>query len=82
MLPPASLARTRKVWVPSVRTPVVNGVVQVVQVVAVSSRHWNVEPASLEVNRNVGVASEVEDPGAGPAVIDVSGPVVSAVKVR
>ena len=55
-LPAGSIARTSNVWLPSVSTPVVNGEVQVANA-APSTRHWNVEPASVAVNVNVGVLS-------------------------
>ena len=79
MLPAASVARTSKVCEPSDSAVVVNGVVHDAKDPP-STRHWNVEPASVEVNENVGVLSLVVPDG--PAVIEVSGGVVSTVKVR
>ena len=74
MLPAASVARTSNVCEPSASAAVVNGDVQDAKAAA-STRHSNVEPASVEVNVNVGVLSLVEP--RGPAVIVVSGAVVS-----
>ena len=78
-LPAASIARTSNVCGPSLSADVVNGVVQAAKVPA-STRHWKVESAWLEVKENVGVLSFVGPDG--PAVIVVSGGVVSTVNVR
>jgi hypothetical protein len=75
VLPAASVARTAMPCMPSVRAPVVHGLVHAVQAPA-SSRHRNVEPLSLAVNPNVGVLSVVVP--VGPDVIVVFGAVVSA----
>ncbi len=56
----------------------VNGEVQVANA-APSTRHWNVEPASVAVKVNVGVLSL---PGLSTGVSDVSGATVSTVQVR
>lgn len=61
---------------PSLSVAVVCGLVQVANG-ALSTRHLKLLPASVEVNENSGVESSVVDPSAGPAVIDVSGGVVS-----
>ena len=85
VLPATSVARTRKVCEPSPRAAVVNGVVHAANAAA-STRHWNVESASVEVKANVGVLSFVVLEAAGPPVIAVSGGVLSTpvatVKVR
>src|SRR3954454_24231625 len=47
-LPAASVARTSKVCVPSVSAAVVNGVAQLAKA-AVSTRHWKLDPVSVEV---------------------------------
>ena len=52
------MARTWKVWVPSVRVAVVKGEVQAAKAAA-STRHSKVEPASVEVKVKSGVASLV-----------------------
>ena len=80
-LPAPSMARTSKVCEPSDRAAVVKGVVQAANAAA-SKRHWNVEPASVEVKVKVGVLSLVVLPAAGPPVMFVSGGVASTVKVR
>lgn len=87
-MPAASLARTAKVWVsPRSSFELVNGEVQDANALP-SIEHWNVEPASDEVNEKFGVRSRVlgrPDPflavvffeRSGPEVIVVSGAVVS-----
>ena len=77
VLPAASVARTSKVCVPSVRDAVVCGDVQAVYA-ALSTRHSKLVPDSPE-NENVGVASLVSP--FGPASIVVWGGVVSIVQV-
>ena len=72
----ASVARTSNVCAPSDSAPVVNGDEQDANAAA-STRHSNVEPASVAVKENVGVLSLVGPDG--PAVIVVSGGVVSIV---
>ena len=79
VLPAASVARTSKVCAPSASTAVVNGVLHEPQAPP-STRHSNVEPVSVAVNENVGVLSVVVP--VGPAVIVVSGGVVSTVNDR
>ena len=74
VLPAASVARTLTVWPPSASAGVVHGLVHAVQA-PLSTRHVNVEPASVEVKPNAGVASLVGP--LGPEVIVVSGAVVS-----
>ena len=76
-LPAASMARTSNVCVPAASVAGVKGTCRP-RSAAVSMRHWNVEPASVEVNAKVGVVSLV---GSGPAVIVVSGAMVSTVHV-
>ncbi len=49
MLPAASIARTSKVWGPSLRFAVVKGVVQAAKAAA-STRHWKVAVGSFEEN--------------------------------
>ncbi len=71
-----SVEKTWKVWGPLPRVPVVWGVVHAVNG-ALSTRHWNVLPPSVEVKEKSGVASLIVLPSAGPAVIEVSGGVVS-----
>ena len=70
--PAASVAFTSKVWVPSESVARVFGVVQLAKL-AVSTRHWNVEPASELEKPKVGVESLVVVPFAGPESIVVSG---------
>ena len=74
MLPAASVARTLTVWAPSLSAGVVHGLVHAFQA-PLSTRHANVEPASVEVKANVAVASLVGSFGPEPMV--VSGGVVS-----
>jgi hypothetical protein len=74
VFPAASLARTDTLWAPSASAVVVHGLVHAAQT-AESTRHSNVEPASLEVNAKLGVLSLVVP--VGPEVIVVSGAVVS-----
>jgi hypothetical protein len=76
LFPAWSTARTENVCTPSERLPVVCGDVQADHSPA-SRRHRNVDPSSEDVKRNVGVGSSMWDPSAGPAVIVVSGGVVS-----
>src|SRR5690349_2018398 len=76
--PAASIARTRNVCWAWVCAGSVIGVVQAAYA-ALSTWHWNVVPASEEVNWNVGVLSFVSP--VGPAVIVVFGGVVSTVNV-
>ena len=73
-----SIARTAKVCGPGPSAAVVNEELQTANAAA-STRHSNV-PASLEVNENVGVASLVGP--FGPAVMVVSGAIVSTLKAR
>ena len=75
VLPAASVARTANECEPSASLASVYGLVQEAQVPVDSTRHWKVEPDSLDVNANVGVASLVVP--VGPDVIDVAGAVVS-----
>ena len=79
VLPAASVARTSKVCAPRLNAPVVNGDVHGANAAA-STRHSNVEPASVAVNEKLGVVSLVTP--LGPAVIVVSGAVVSTVNDR
>ena len=76
VLPAASVARTSNVCAPSDSAPVVNGEEQDANAAA-STRHSNVEPASVAVKENVGVLSLVGPDG--PAVMVVSGGVMSIV---
>jgi hypothetical protein len=69
-LPAASVATTSNVCEPSASVPRSRGDVHAANGPP-SSRHWKVEPASFDENRN----------GLGPASIVVSGGVVSIVKV-
>ncbi len=79
-LPAASIALTKKMWVPLASGEArVNGEAQALRR-STSKRHWKVEPASFEVNLKVGVGSLVR-PVAGPAVMLAAGGVVSAVKL-
>ena len=78
VLPAASVARTLKVWAPSVRPVRVCSEVQAAQL-PWSSWHWNVAPASLE-KRNAAVVVVIVP--VGPASIVVWGAVVSTVNVR
>jgi hypothetical protein len=75
VLPAAYVARTSKVWAPSVSAAVVCGEVQAAKGAA-STRHWKLEPGSLEI-AYVGVLSVV-----GPESIVVCGAVVSTVIAR
>jgi hypothetical protein len=56
VFPAWSVARTSKVWLPSASDGSVCGLVQDAQLPP-STRHANVEPASLELKLNVGVSS-------------------------
>src|SRR3954452_23088566 len=79
MLSAVSIARTSNVWAPSVSATLVNGELQGPNA-AVSPRHSNVDPLSVDVNDHVGVVSLL---GVGAAtVIVVFGAVVSTVNVR
>ena len=77
VLPAASVARTSKVWGPSVSAAVVCGELQAVSA-AESTRHSNVALDSEE-NSNVGVESPVSP--LAPVSMVVSGGVVSIVQV-
>jgi hypothetical protein len=55
VLPAGSVARTSKVWLPSVSADNVCGLVQDDQPPP-STRHWKLEPDSVELKVNVGVA--------------------------
>ena len=83
VLPAASVARTSKVWEPSLSDAVVCGEVQLPQPPGPlpSRRHSKLEPDSEELNPKSGVALLVRPPPAGPLVIVVWGAVASTVKV-
>ena len=85
VLPAGSVARTSKVCGPSASADVVNGVVQAANAAA-STRHSNVEPASVEVKVKVGRVVVGRAARAGPPVMEVSGgwlsSTVETVKVR
>ena len=74
VLPLPSVARTLSVWSPTAMPLNVAGEPQAPQAPA-SSLHWKVEPASVAVNSSVAVGRSLL--AAGPAVIVVSGGVVS-----
>jgi hypothetical protein len=76
-LPAGSIARTRNVWEPLVRPLYGFGLVHA-EYPPVSSSHWNVEPAWLEVKLKL---TEPVLGLAGAAVIVVSGSVLSTVTV-
>jgi len=78
VLPAGSVARTSKVWLPAPSALVVWGLVQAFQLPP-STRHSNVEPASLELNWKLGVV--LFDGLAGPLSIVVFGAVRSIVHV-
>jgi hypothetical protein len=78
-LPATSVALTSNVWPPSVSVAAVNGEVQLVHA-PVSTRHWKVEPVSLEANWKPGVAELVSPDG--PEEIVVCGAVTSTVNER
>src|ERR671934_2817108 len=78
-LPAASVARTSNVWLPSASAAVVCGLEHGAQLPA-STRHSNVEPLSLELNPNVGVAS-LSSAGGCESML-VSGAVRSTVQVK
>ena len=78
VLPTVSVARTLKVWTPSVRLVRVCSEVHVAQS-SWSSLHWNVADGSLE-KRNAAVVVVIVP--VGPASIVVWGAVVSTVKLR
>ena len=78
-LPAVSVARTSNVCAPSASDAVVCGELQEAHAPA-STRHSNVEPAWLDENANVGVASFVGPDG--PLSIVVCGAAVSTVKLR
>ena len=79
VLPAVSVARTSKVWAPSVSAAVVCGEVQAANA-SLSMRHLKVEPVSVESKEKVGVLSLVVP--VGPPVIVVFGGAVSTVKSR
>src|SRR5690242_8363882 len=79
VLPAASVARTSSVCALSVRPATLCGLVQGDQVPP-STRHSNVEPASVELKLKLGVATL--DGSAGLAVIVVSGAVRSTSTLR
>jgi len=56
MLPERSTALAQKVWLPLLRFASVQGELQLTQT-PLSTRHWNVDPDSLDVNEKVGVES-------------------------
>ena len=74
LLPPLSTARTSNVCAPWLNAAGVCGDVHGPNAAA-SKRHWNVEPASLDVKENDGGLTLVGP--VGPAVIVVSGSPVS-----
>ena len=77
VFPAASVARTRKVWVPS---PTVSARgAEHGSKPAASSAHSNLDPVSLELKVNVALVLDV--PAGGAVVIVVSGAVRSMVKV-
>jgi hypothetical protein len=79
VFPAASVARTSKVWLPSASAgESVSGLEQVFQL-PLSMRHSKVEPVSLELKVNVGVA--LPDGSAGWESIVVFGAVRSTVHV-
>ena len=79
-MPAGSVARTSKVWVPSASAgETVCGLEQLDQEPA-STRHSNVEPASVELKEKLG--DVLFDGSLGCAVIDVLGAVVSTVQVK
>ena len=67
-LPATSIARTSNVYVFSASGPSVSGLVSVVQAPPLS-RTWNVDPASGELNANVGVVSCVAAAGEPSRVV-------------
>jgi hypothetical protein len=75
-LPAASRARTRKTWRPTLNRLYVRGERHAVHRPR-SSLHWNLEPASVETNRNLTRCTLVRRDGA--AVNRVFGGVVSRV---
>ena len=75
VLAAASVARTSKLWGPSVRVAVVSGEEQEAKL-AESRRHWKPAPGSGEEKPKVGVGSPVAPEG--PESIVVSGGVVSS----
>jgi hypothetical protein len=78
-LPTTSRARTWNACWPSLSVEYVAGDAHVAKVTP-SSEHWNVAAPSGEVNENVALVAGVGP--LGPAVIVVSGAVVSTVQVR
>jgi hypothetical protein len=82
VLPAASMARTRKVWVPVVSPVYERGELQAAYAVVESSEHWNVDPLSLALNVNVALVLVVVEPAAGPPVMVVLGGAMSTVHVR
>ena len=78
-MPAWSVARTSKVWLPSLSAGErVSGLVQAVQEPP-SILHSKLEPVSVELKEKLGLAS-LEGSG-GDAVIEVLGAVVSTVQV-
>src|SRR6266545_3413086 len=77
--PGASMAMTKKTWLPFESSGVVAGEPQGLKALA-STRQTKVEPASFEVKEKLGVGSLVKPPWLGPAVMLAWGGVVSAVK--
>ena len=78
-MPDVSVARTSNVWLPAASAgEIVSGLLQDVQLPP-STRHSNVEPGSVALKANEGVASF--DGFAGPESIVVFGAVRSIVHV-
>jgi uncharacterized cupredoxin-like copper-binding protein len=77
--PTPSMARTSKVCAPSVSPVIVYGLLQLTND-PVFSRHWNVEPVSVELKVNVTLVALMTP--VGPLRIDVSGGVASTVQLR
>ncbi len=79
--PAASTARTSNVFAPSVWAAVVWGEVQATNPAEAPTRHWKVEPGSVDVNVNVGVASLVSPVGP-PVIVVFGGPASLTTNVR
>jgi hypothetical protein len=77
--PGASIARTEKLWAPSASGWSLRGELQLLKAPA-STRHWKVEPGSLDLKLKLGVGLLMMLPSLGPAVMVAVGGVVSAVK--